>query len=477
MNSRAIQKLKTKFIMVAMFSFIVVMVFTGGLINIANLISVRAQARRVLNYIVEHEGEIPDYEEIAIASQTETASGESSGEIPVVSSAGDHAGTSSTSADSARTSAESSSDAYSIAASMASSDWTAQEEEAAIESLPKEFRYSTRYFAVIFDEEDNVLKIESSHIASLDEEQIVAMAEDIIDNYWNFGEEDGFFYEVAQLDDERTIVVVLDSSQQIELNRSVIRSTVLICAAGLLITGFIVWLFSSRAIRPEIDNARRQKQFITNASHELKTPLAVIRANTELIELMNGESEWTQSTMRQVDRMNGLIQNLVMIARAEEQEDRSFLAEIDVTKVVKESVEPFRSLAQQDRKELSMNLAADVKMVANESKIRQLISILVDNAIKYCDDEGKIEIALDTLKKGKIVRIMISNSYAEGANVDYSKFFDRFYREDQAHNVDKGGYGIGLSMAESICKVYRGSIDASWKDGIITFTCLLASWE
>lgn len=449
MNSRAIQKLKTKFIMVAMFSFIIVMVFTGSLINIANILSVRSQARRALNYIVEHEGEIPDYDEFTYSGNTEGSS---------------------------QAYSESTSQAYSEAASTADTDWNEQKEERAVESLPREFRYSARYFAVIFDKDYYVLEVESSHIASLNEEQIVEMARNVEDNYFDFGQEGNYFYKVAQLDDDRTIVVVLDSSQQIELNSTVIRSTVLICAAGLLITGLIVWLFSSRAIRPEIENVRRQKQFITNASHELKTPLAVIRANTEIIEMMSGENEWTQSTMRQVDRMNGLIQNLVMIARAQEQEDRSILAEIDVTKVVRESVEPFRSLAQQDKKELSMNLAEDVKMIANESRIRQLLSILIDNAIKYCDDGGKIEVALDRLRKGKTVRVAVSNSYAEGENVDYSKFFDRFYREDQAHNVDRGGYGIGLSMAESICQSYRGSIDAAWKDGIITFTCLLSSW-
>ena len=102
-----------------------------------------------------------------------------------------------------------------------------------------------------------------------------------------------------------------------------------------------------------------------------------------------------------------------------------------------------------------------------------LASLLIDNAFKYCDENGRVTFTLDTLKKGRTLRMICSNSYAEGASVDYSRFFDRFYREDSSHNSDKGGYGIGLSIAESICQQYGGSIDVSWKDGEISFTCLL----
>ncbi len=270
------------------------------------------------------------------------------------------------------------------------------------------------------------------------------------------------------------ITVFLDYSQQVNTNNAVIRMTVLICASGFLITLVLVILFSGRMIRPEIKNARRQKQFITNASHELKTPLAVIRANTEIEEMMNGESEWTQSTMRQVDRLSGLIQNLVMITRAEETEDRSVLSRIDVSAAVEESVRPVASLAQQEKKELVRQISPDVKMVADGSKIRQLTTLLIDNAFKYCDEGGTVSVSLDTQKKGKLIRLVVSNNFADGANVNYSKFFERFYRQDQAHNVDAGGYGIGLSIAESIVHSYNGTIDASWKDGIISFTCLLS---
>ena len=111
-------------------------------------------------------------------------------------------------------------------------------------------------------------------------------------------------------------------------------------------------------------------------------------------------------------------------------------------------------------------------MTADASKIMQLATLLVDNAIKYCDENGSVKVELSQVRKGT-VRLVVTNSYKNGANVDYNKFFERFYREDKSHNIDKGGYGIGLSIAENICRQYRGSINATWKNGEISFVCLL----
>ena len=112
-------------------------------------------------------------------------------------------------------------------------------------------------------------------------------------------------------------------------------------------------------------------------------------------------------------------------------------------------------------------------MLADSSKIRQLTTLLVDNAVKYCDEGGKIEVTAGQIKNGRGAALTVSNSYAEGADVDYSRFFERFYRQDSSHNIDKGGYGIGLSLAESICSQYGGDIRAQWKDGVISFICQL----
>jgi signal transduction histidine kinase len=128
-------------------------------------------------------------------------------------------------------------------------------------------------------------------------------------------------------------------------------------------------------------------------------------------------------------------------------------------------------VARQSERELTKNIVENVKFIADESKIRQLTTILLDNAFKYCDEKGRVEVSLAAEKKG--VCLTVSNHYREGKDVDYSRFFERFYRQDAAHSIDRGGYGIGLSIAEAICRGYKGSIHAEWHDGIISFVCHL----
>jgi signal transduction histidine kinase len=229
----------------------------------------------------------------------------------------------------------------------------------------------------------------------------------------------------------------------------------------------------------------QQKQFITNASHELKTPLAVIKANTEMQEMMDGESEWSQSTLRQVDRMTGLIGNLVQIARAQEMTDGE-LAPTDIAAAVSETADSFAPVAASDGKKLEKESPDSLVTKCSDSSMRQLTSLLIDNAIKYCDDGGTIKVELTRSRRGAV--LTVSNDYAEGANVDYTRFFERFYRQDEAHTIlagtvagssegssgertGKSGYGIGLSIAESLVKSMKGSIDVSWDKGRILFTC------
>ena len=329
------------------------------------------------------------------------------------------------------------------------------------------------FFVLTYDEEGAVVGIYTNTPDGYGKELIEGYSSELLNSNLKRGEYQGYYYKRAQTEDGQTIVAFLEASIIISTQFRNISLTVLLCLLGMVITFFLVRRLSERAIRPEIENNLRQKQFITNASHELKTPLAVIRANTDMIELSLGESEWTQSTIKQVDRLNGLIQNLVMIARSREQEDRSELTEIDVSRIIEESVAPYELLAEQTARRIEREIEPDVRLRADESRLRQLSTILIDNAIKYCDEKGTICVSLHRQKSGKGIDLVVSNDYAAGEGIDCARFFDRFYRADASHNIDSGGYGIGLSIAESICKQYGGTIRAEWSGGVISFACTL----
>ncbi len=417
-SSSRISQLRKRFMLIFMLAFVIVMGSTGGLINFAFNQATRNQMNEILDELIENEGVLNAEEEDSYDSKSST--------------------------------------------------------------FLDQFNYGMRYFTVIIDEDSGELTFNLDHVTLMDEETAQAYAKEALDNHISYGIVDLFesgvvndyYYKIAQLEDGRTIIAFVNSSIQSHIADRVVLYTIFICAFGLVLTGLVAWKISKSAIRSELEAYNRQKAFITNASHELKTPLAVIRANTEILELTTGENEWTESTLRQVEHMNGLIQNLVMISRAAENKGNGPVQELNFSEVVKSVVEPFKSVAMQDKKELNLDLEEDAVISADESTIRQLVSILTDNAIKYCDPEGRIDVKLNKGKRGKTVILTVSNDYKDGENVDCSRFFDRFYREDSAHE-NQQGYGIGLSMAESICKQYKGKISAEWKEGVISFICVL----
>jgi two-component system sensor histidine kinase CiaH len=414
MDKKSINRMRKNFILVAFLSFTAVMLFIGGLIYVINSAATRKDAYDTLQLILESRG-----------------------------------------------------------------DLTAESDSAADNLIRKylfitnryrespEFTYQTRYFYVTFDEKGETDDVITEHIAAVTRARAIELAEDAKDLGDEFSRTGNYYYLVEQ-DGDETRVAFLDCRDQLIGNTRILFISFVLTAGGALASFLLLRIFSFRIIQPELRNMRRQKQFITNASHELKTPLAVIRANTELDMMMNGENEWNKSTMRQVDHMTKLIQTLVTIAKYQERASVE-LIDTDLSKIVHESAESFRSVADQAGKTFEEQIQDGIHMKAEPSVMEQLTGLLVDNAIKYCDDGGSVSVAL--AQKGKTIRLVVSNTYADGANHDYSRFFERFYRQEEAHTQGKGGFGIGLSMAESIMEQYHGSINASWKDGVICFTC------
>lgn len=440
MDERAITKLKRKFVTVAALSFMVVMIFIAGLIYVGNLWIVSSEINEVLTYIIDNDGELPEKNTTSSQNSTFEKLQKSDGK-------------------------EDKKPVYEVLSDFFGLQGTYD---------TPEFVYSTRFFSVIYNSKSkNVVEVKTTHMASVDNADAVSLAGRIQKRSLNFGRYGDYYYKKSTASSGDTILVVMDCTSQVSLSKRILFLSLILIGFGMVLSSIVLRALSSRIVAPEVRNSENQKRFITNASHELKTPLAVIRANTELTEAMSGETEWTQATLRQVDRLQGLIQNLVLITRAQEQDSKDSRVDMDISAAARETVETFLPVASQEGLKVTMDIPDGLHMTAEGGQIRQLVSLFVDNAIKYCDPQGEILIKISQPKRGKYTIFQFSNNYAAGKNVNYTRFFDRFYREDKSHNTDKGGYGIGLSIAETIVEQYHGRAEVGWKDGIITFTCRL----
>ena len=217
-------------------------------------------------------------------------------------------------------------------------------------------------------------------------------------------------------------------------------------------------------IRPVAESYEKQKRFITDASHEIKTPLTIIEANTEIVEMESGESEWTKSIRKQIARLTALTEKLVFLSRMDE-ENQSYLQRMDfnLSEAVLDTIDPYQALAETKGKHLSVDVEDDMHFTGDENAIRQAISLLLDNAIKYSEEDGNIRIESRTVGKHKVIDVINTVDYIEVGKHD--ELFDRFYRREDSRNSETGGFGIGLSTVYAIVQAHKGRVAARSKDG------------
>lgn len=343
-----------------------------------------------------------------------------------------------------------------------------------------EFSYQARYFSILFDANKKEAKvINVNHIAAFNAKEAFNLAVRVLQT----GKSEDFFlkdrayynYKITQTASGDTLVVFFDCTRDILALSSIFSYSValgLFCIILFCIILFflIITFLSSKAIKPFVRNMENQKRFITNASHELKTPVAIISANTEALELISGKNEWTGNIIKQTKRLTNLINDLVALARVGEIEKENLkLEDVDISQVTETIAGDFRQVAAERGKTLETHIPPGVHVRSEEKLFGQILGILLDNAVKYCDEKGRVQVEVTTEKKEKGFAIIISNDFAEGEDIDYTKFFERFYRHDISHSSQIKGYGVGLSMAADIVKLLDGTIDVSWKEGRISF--------
>ena len=335
------------------------------------------------------------------------------------------------------------------------------------EPLNEDLRLSALYFVVRLDPEGAVLDVDLRHIASVDEEEAAALALQA-DSDRGYGRIGGLKYQFVETSDDCRSCIFLDVSQQ---QRALGRVGILSALAGLLAWCAMLVLvraLSRRAIRPIAESMERQRQFVTDAGHELKTPLAIIQANVDAMELLGGENKYSRNIRSQTQRLSGLTQNLLTLARMDESSAPPALTAVALSELAAEQLEMFREPAALKGLTLESDIAPEVTARADRQQLSQLLSILLDNAVKYCPEGGRISLSL---RREDNAVLRLCNTLGP-EDVDVERIFDRFYRADSARS-QKGGYGIGLSAAQAIVRLHRGELTAAREGGEIVFTVKL----
>ena len=358
-----------------------------------------------------------------------------------------------------------------------------QEESGAAEGRVGQFfdrrnmQRSSSYAIIYLDEDGTVTRTDLSHIFELEEEE----ASDLALQASAMEEEEGrigsYLYRREDLssrpapgppmDRERasaaeeetsgTILVLLDISDMAESSMAFLIISVLIALICLAVMILPVRLLSHYMIRPVAENMLRQKEFVTNAGHEIKTPLAIIQANTDALELFQGENKWTRNIRSQTVRLSGLMQNLLTLSRMDETDLQLALEPFDISQAVRDAWKPFADPAENRKLKVEFDPGENAEAAGNRDSLIQLFSILFDNALKYTPAGGSISIRLE--KTGRSVIVRQSNTCSpDQMPADPSRLFERFYREDRSRK--KGGYGIGLSAARAIAQANHAELSA-----------------
>ena len=331
--------------------------------------------------------------------------------------------------------------------------------------------FETRYFTVTVDENGEVTDCDLDRIAAVDEETAEEYTQTAQQKNKTTGFQGIYRYRVTETEDGAKYVF-LDCRREISNFRTVLVTTISVSLLGLAAVFVLVVIFSRMVFRPVEESIQKQKRFITDASHELKTPLTIIDANTEVMEMESGESQWTKSTRKQIQRLSGLVQQLVTLSRLDEEKGLEEKCEFNLSEAVSECVQPYESLAQTCEKNLTLNIEEDITYTGDERSIRQLAGILMDNAVKYSSENGNITLTLK--KKGKKIFLEVYNDADDLPQGKLDVLFERFYRLDSSRNSGTGGSGIGLSVAKAIVQAHKGKITAENKNGRgLTITVIL----
>ena len=328
------------------------------------------------------------------------------------------------------------------------------------------FRLST-FYSVAFSKDGEVLTINNGANDLQSEDFLLESASSALKSGKASGKSGNMAYLIEERD-EYTLVAMIDRTIDDNNQDLLLQQMFIIGLIALLILFVISVFISHRIVRPLEENDKRQKRFVSDAGHELKTPIAVISANSELLKREVGQSEWLDNIDYENERMSDLVKQLLALSKAENRELPK--ETVDLSKLVDGEVLPFETLAFEKGKQIESDTEPGVFVEGNTSQLRQLVSILLDNALSHGTTDT---IGLSLHKEKHHAALTVSNGACEMSAEQLSRLFERFYRTDVARNESDAHYGLGLSIAKAVVEAHGGQIRAEYKDGKAVFTVSL----
>lgn len=337
--------------------------------------------------------------------------------------------------------------------------------------MSPEVPYEARYFTAAVSNDGQIEESDFSRIISVDNESVNAYVQEAIASKNTRGFVEQFRY-VIQSDNKSTRIIFLDCGRKLDSFRAFMWTSIGVGLLGCVIV-FVIFLFAAgKIIRPIAESYEKQKRFITDAGHEIKTPLTIIGANLDLLEADFADNESLSDIRTQTNRLRTLTNDLVYLSKMEEDENKLVKIDFPVSDLILETAQQFNAIAEATNKKYQINIEPNITMHGVPDAIAQLTYILLDNAMKYSPENGIVKVQVMSNKKDLVMTI--SNSTLNQIECEnLSHLFERFYRADASRNSQTGGHGIGLSIAKAITLAHNGKIFAETKDGqdfIITVT-------
>lgn len=330
-------------------------------------------------------------------------------------------------------------------------------------ALSPELPFQSRYFSVSFDSNSGEsVAVNVKNIFSVSESEAEAFAKRVYAGIKQKGFLQSYRF-MKRSGDGTVLIVFLSCEREIATFQNFLLVSAIISLAGFSAVFLLIVLLSGRIVRPIGESYEKQKSFITDAGHELKTPIAIIRADVDVLETEQPQNEWLEDIRLQTERLASLTNDLIYLSKMEEEGVRLQMIDFPLSDAVTDTAAAFRSAAKAKNKALLTDIRPHLSMNGDEKAIRKLVSILLDNAVKYAAEGTTIRLSLE--KNGRQTVLSVSNETDAVPKGNVDRLFDRFYRTDASRNAETGGFGLGLSVAKAVTEAHKGRIRAFSPDG------------